>query len=106
MLCLLDTKLDDFLDKTKDEQDSNLGWNSINENSEWLLKKNVKLNIRHLILIYSLVSRTGFEPVTKSLKGSCSTAELPAHLHNRTKNASYEQRMHIAGMIIPICGYY
>jgi hypothetical protein len=24
------------------------------------------------------VSRTGFEPVTKSLKGSCSTAELPA----------------------------
>ena len=26
------------------------------------------------------VSRTGFEPVTKSLKGSCSTAELPAHI--------------------------
>ncbi len=25
-----------------------------------------------------VVSRTGFEPVTKSLKGSCSTAELPA----------------------------
>ena len=27
---------------------------------------------------FDSVSRTGFEPVTKSLKGSCSTAELPA----------------------------
>ncbi|EKD86266.1 MAG: hypothetical protein ACD_37C00382G0002 [uncultured bacterium] len=26
------------------------------------------------------VSRTGIEPVTKSLKGSCSTAELPARV--------------------------
>ena len=30
-----------------------------------------------------LVSRTGFEPVTKSLKGSCSTAELPALIEVR-----------------------
>ena len=30
------------------------------------------------------VSRTGFEPVTKSLKGSCSTAELPALNQDKT----------------------
>ena len=28
------------------------------------------------------VSRVGFEPTTKSLKGSCSTAELPAHVNH------------------------
>ena len=31
------------------------------------------------------MSRTGFEPVTKSLKGSCSTAELTARKLNYTK---------------------